>query len=479
LGVPGKTLKEVTYLVNGSVIGMVTNPPFTLYYSAPGAATYTLTARGVATEDVEYQSRPTTCLIYSGKQMPRPRVFSGVLSSTSYVINSVGALHLFGAQPNQFGRTAATPASTPFLASWPSGVTGWKEISGGWAISSSGQLFQDGQVLIPFPAGVTEWKKVSRGQNNMAALGNDGNIYLNGTSRLEIPQPPGGWRDLGASLAYVNNVILAMSEDDEAYVIYNIPNSPWTTSLLSRPSGVTGWKSIAQAALFGVLLSNEGELYIYGMYGGVTGTEGTPGWSLVPRPAGVNRWVDFAAGGFHVLAIGDNAQLYAWGRNGEHQLGIGQDQNTRATPVLVAPPPGITGWSAVAAGQFHSLAIGQDCSLYAWGENGSGQAGQPASSPLSRPFRVGSLEALCGTPVLFTDGSASRLPDGSFRIEFNSDLNRSYLIQYSDALQPWKNANFAITGTGALVEWIDDGPPKTDQHPASVATRSYRVVYAP
>ncbi len=478
LGVPGETLKEVTYLVNGAVIGTVTNPPFTLYWPAPSAATYTLIARGMATDDVEYQSRPTTCLIYSGKQMPRPQVFSGVQSDTSYVINSVGALHLFGAQPNQFGRTAATPASTPFLASWPLGVTGWKEISGGWAISSSGKLYQDGQALVPFPPGVTEWKKISRGfENTVAVLGNDGNIYLNGTSKMEIPQPPGGWRNLGASFASVNNVILALGEDNEAYLI-SVSNWQWVSSLLPRPAGVTGFKSIAQAALFSVLLTDKDDLYTYGMYD-VTGTIGVGGWNPVPRPAGVNRWVDFAVGGFHVLAIGDNAQLYACGRNWEHQLGLGQDQNPRGIPALVTPPAGVTGWSAVAAGQWHSLAIGNDCSLYAWGDNSVGQAGQPASPPLSRPIRVGSLEALCGTPVLFTDGNTSRLPDGSFRLEFNSDLNRSYLIQYSDDLQTWKNATPALTGTGAFVEWIDDGPPKTDQHPASVAGRSYRVVYAP
>jgi hypothetical protein len=297
---------------------------------------------------------------------------------------------------------------------------------------------------------------------------------------LDVPKPPGGWRDARSSLADpVNNVILGLGENNEAYLISFGSYGSYSSSLLARPSGVNGWKRIAQAGLFSVLLTTNDQLYIYGEYGGVTGTSGTYGWSAVPKPSGVSRWVDFAAGGYHVLAIGNNGQLYGWGRNWELQLGLGEDQNTRATPALITPPAGVTAWSAVAAGQFHSLAIGNDCSLYAWGANGSGQDGQPNTTSLSRPFRVGTLEALCGTPVIFTEGNASRLADGSFRLQFNTDLNRSYQIQYSDSMSAWKTANSTIIGTGQLMQWVDDGPPKTDSHPSSQSSRVYRVIYTP
>jgi hypothetical protein len=197
----------------------------------------------------------------------------------------------------------------------------------------------------------------------------------------------------------------------------------------------------------------------------------------MPKPIGVHRWVDFAAGGYHVMAISDNGNLYTWGRNAEHQLGL--DISETARPTKVERPPGVTGWSAIAAGQFHSLAIGQDCRLYSWGENSSGQLGLPVSAPWVRPTRVASLLALCGTPVIFTDGNASQLPDGSFRLRFNTDLNRAYLIQYAGPDGVWKNANEPIIGTGGVVEWIDNGPPKTEAHPSTVTSRLYRVIYAP
>jgi hypothetical protein len=474
LDVPGTTLTNVTFKVNGVAVGTATNAPFSLNWTSPMAGTYILTAIGDTPDQTHYSSPPITCLAYADKEMPRPRVFAGVSSDTSYVINSVGALYMFGGNPEQFGRTATNEPSAPFLGSWPAGVTGWKEISGGWAISQSGQLYQNGTTLIPFPAGVTAWKSVSCGFGDCVALSAEGDIYIDGSSKLGAPKPPGGWRDVRTSINSSASVILGLGEDNEAYLV-----NAGANTLLTRPVGVGGWKRIAQAALFSVLLTTNDELYIYGEYGGVTGTSGTYGWSAVPKPPGVARWVDFATGGFQVLAIGNNGQLYGWGRNWEHQLGLGEDQDTRPTPTLITPPAGVTGWSAVAGGQFHSLAIGNDCSVYAWGENSSGQLGQPSSAPLSRPFRVGTLEALCGTPVIFTDGNASRLPDGSFKLQFNSDLNRSYQIQYSDGMSGWKTANSVIIGTGQLVQWIDDGPPKTDSHPSTQAFRSYRIIYTP
>ncbi len=482
LEVEGETLRKIIYKANGETIGVAAEPPFTLDWKAPGTGTYTLSANALTANGTAYESAPLTCLVYSDQCLPRPRVYSGVSSDASYVINAVGALSVFGAYPQQFGRTEAIPPSTPFLAVWPRGVTGWKEISGTWALSDSGKLYRDGLTPVDFPPGVKQWKHVSQGFDGIVLVGDDGNLYLRARqwdpdSQIPVPSPSGGWRDARAALASVNQVILALGEDREAYVI-NYYNG-WNRKRFDRPTGVAGWESIAQAGLFGVLLGDNGELYTYTVDPYGHGTGSIVSYSRVPRPTGVTRWTELCAGGYHVLAIGDNGQLYAWGRNWEHQLGLGLDQNTRATPVLVDPPAGVTGWSSIAAGQFHSLAIGNDCSVYAWGSNDSGQVGQPISAPLSRPARVASLEALCGTPILFTDGKASRLPDGTFMLQFSTDLNRSYLIQYSDDLETWRNTTPSVRGTGGLVEWVDDGPPKTEVHPSTVAARAYRVVYAP
>ena len=44
--------------------------------------------------------------------------------------------------------------------------------------------------------------------------------------------------------------------------------------------------------------------------------------------------------------------------------------------------------NAIAAGMFHSLAIGNDCSVYVWGDNSAGQLGLPRSPQQPRPVRL-------------------------------------------------------------------------------------------
>jgi uncharacterized repeat protein (TIGR01451 family) len=69
------------------------------------------------------------------------------------------------------------------------------------------------------------------------------------------------------------------------------------------------------------------------------------------------------------------------------------------------------------------------------------------------------------------------LAEGSVQLEFTSVPGHTYTVQYSDdGLQTWKNAVPPISAAGNRVQWIDDGPPKTDAHPESLNSRMYRVL---
>jgi len=71
-----------------------------------------------------------------------------------------------------------------------------------------------------------------------------------------------------------------------------------------------------------------------------------------------------------------------------------------------------------------------------------------------------------------------RLPDGTYLIDFRTLSNRTYYVQYSSDLQTWKTALPPIAGTGSGVQWVDNGPPKTDQWPGTQTNRFYRVLLA-
>jgi len=97
-------------------------------------------------------------------------------------------------------------------------------------------------------------------------------------------------------------------------------------------------------------------------------------------PAGVTATV-VAAGGDQSFAIGSDAQLYAWGYNGGGALGDGTFGGIQTTPEVITLAPGVTP-TAISAGFEHTLAIGSDGKLYAWGLNNFGQLGCSCSGGL-------------------------------------------------------------------------------------------------
>ena len=77
-----------------------------------------------------------------------------------------------------------------------------------------------------------------------------------------------------------------------------------------------------------------------------------PTAALVPGLTGATA---IAAGGYHSLAVGPGGVLWSWGWNLGGQLGDGT-LTDRTAPVAV---PGLTGARAVTAGLAHDLVIAQ------------------------------------------------------------------------------------------------------------------------
>ncbi|MCL2528363.1 MAG: leucine-rich repeat protein, partial [Defluviitaleaceae bacterium] len=107
--------------------------------------------------------------------------------------------------------------------------------------------------------------------------------------------------------------------------------------------------------------------------------------------AGGRRNISFiAAGHSHSLAIDTSGNVLTWGNNSHGQLGNGTTVSTASgVNFTLSPVTGLgTTITSVAGGANHSLAIGQDGSLWAWGGNGSGQLGDGTSTNRSTPVQV-------------------------------------------------------------------------------------------
>ncbi|BDR53364.1 hypothetical protein KIM372_12710 [Bombiscardovia nodaiensis] len=80
-----------------------------------------------------------------------------------------------------------------------------------------------------------------------------------------------------------------------------------------------------------------------------------------------------STGIYHSLAIGSDGYIYAWGRNDSGQLGDGTTTD-RNVPIQVQTPSGKK-FTKVVAGANSSYAFCEDGTVYAWGWNTSGQLG--------------------------------------------------------------------------------------------------------
>jgi len=95
-----------------------------------------------------------------------------------------------------------------------------------------------------------------------------------------------------------------------------------------------------------------------------------------------------SAGNWHTVALRNDGTVWTWGRNDSGQLGNGSTAN-RHTPVRVQ---GLSDVIAVSAGSWHTMALRSDGTVWAWGSNIFGQLGQPLTTySRSTPVQVRGL----------------------------------------------------------------------------------------
>jgi len=168
------------------------------------------------------------------------------------------------------------------------------------------------------------------------------------------------------------------------------------------PVRVVGLSNIVQISAGNTTsgaVDSSGDVYMWGYNRkGQTGVGSSKGWVTSPTKVSLPLpAVELSVGGDligngHSLAILNDGTVYAWGDDSSSELGDGKTTN-EFTPVQVTVPAGVT-FTSVEADGCSSLALDTQGEVYTWGCGPRGQLGAGSVSQASAPLKVDSGVAM-------------------------------------------------------------------------------------
>jgi hypothetical protein len=171
---------------------------------------------------------------------------------------------------------------------------------------------------------------------------------------------------------------------------------------------------------------------------------GRNGNEQVSMPAGLNDVTAIAAGDYHSLALKNDGTVVAWGSNGHEQVTI---------------PAGLSNVSAIAAGDLHSLTLKRDGSVVGWGSNSDGQLNIPPGFNISA-IAVGGFHSLAlkrdtAAPSVKVEQAADQAdPTTADAIQFTAT--------FSEPVNGFASEDISLAGTaGATTATVSNGSSPT------------------
>lgn len=151
----------------------------------------------------------------------------------------------------------------------------------------------------------------------------------------------------------------------------------------------TNWASIAAGDHHALALKSDGTLWSWGSNNyGQLGDGTTTNNSTTPIQIGTDaNWVSVAAGNYHSLALKSDGTLWAWGYNSNGQLGDGKQVFRSTVPIQVGAD---TDWQSISAGVYFTVALKSNGTLWTWGYNVYGELGNGSTAQNTVPMQIGS-----------------------------------------------------------------------------------------
>ncbi|MES2630677.1 MAG: hypothetical protein V4611_01850 [Patescibacteria group bacterium] len=347
-------------------------------------------------------------VVTSGQGTPQiiPQANTGLANKTVSAISAGGSF-------------SVALDSTGKLYTW--GTNNYGELGNGYplqkktaaAVTTSGTALQGKTVTL-----------VTTGDYHSLAVTSDGGVYSwgkNDTGQLgdgtfvshDLPAQvaTSGTPMAGKTITSVSTSgthSLALASDGTLYTWGSLwlsqvtgtaqsPSLPAAVNTSGTPMAGKTIIAVEAGANFSVALASDGTVYAWGYnnYGQIgNGTQDTAATPTLVDTSGTpmagKTITAISAGNGSVLAIDSNGAAYAWGANSYGQLGDGTNTQ-RLKPVAVSiagtPMAGKT-ITKISTGDFHSLALASDGTVYGWGYNSSGTLGDGTNAHRNKPVAV-------------------------------------------------------------------------------------------
>lgn len=218
---------------------------------------------------------------------------------------------------------------------------------------------------------------ISAGGHHSMALLDNGEVYSWGLNAE-------------GQLGYDTDPSLSSSGDSEGKI-----EAPGRMCFSVHPKSITRLhgKGIVQLSCGGshsMALSHKGKVYVWGSNRrGLLGLRMTVGYIGAPQRV---RELDeecvswISAGWSHNMVCTERGDVYAWGSGGDGRLGLG-DCIDRPAPELVRALSEVF-VVTVSCGYYHSAALTREKKLYTWGWGERGQLGNRSGASIDMPCRV-------------------------------------------------------------------------------------------
>jgi len=257
------------------------------------------------------------------------------------------------------------------------------------------------------------------------------------------------------------SLTVALNPPERIYAVGNNGNRQLSTGdNLSRSSptqvgALTDWNIMAAGVGTTHAIKLNGTLWGWG--GNTYGLIGNNDYNTSPSSPvqiGSNtNWSKIGTGQQHIVAIRTDGTMWSWGNNQYGQLGLNDLNVTRSSPTQIGSG---TTWLNVAVGTYSAFGVKTDGTLWAWGNNSSGELALLDRVNRSSPIQVGALTnwgsvawggriTMKGANILAvkTDGTLWTTGQGGAGTNgTNNVINRSSPIQVG-ALTDW---NYPMLG---------------------------------